>query len=227
MPARRSFRRKRAPKRRARGRKSRGRRSPFNSSWYHAKCHTSFAIEHNNNYPQGSDTSCARFVVKWNDPSNQDVNNPQVALLRNTREWVRLSTQFREFTVRGVKIEYKGHNAVGGDREYRATHVWSDPDIFVPPTAPGDDGAQFWDISRFIQKPDYKEMTHNRSFTKYIGVEKFQRKRGLNHTQRTLSQAATPHCTSFQLNSLGFANGHDMGRLLVTWFVIFKQPAFN
>ncbi|AFH89037.2 putative structural protein [Labidocera aestiva circovirus] len=227
MPARRSFRRRKsAPKRRARGRKARARRSPFNSSWYHAKCQVTFPIEHNNNYAQGSDTTCARFVVKWNDSSNDDMATPQVAVLRNSRQWQALAAQFREYTVRGVKIEYKGHNAVGGDKEYRASHVWSDPDVYVAPTEAGNDGAYFWDINRFIQKPDYKEMSHNRSFTKYIGVEKFHRRRGLNHTHRTLAQISTPHCTSFQLNSRGFDNGHDMGRVTVTWFVIFKQPAF-
>lgn len=180
-------------------------------------------VEHQSNLA-GTDSSTARFVVKWDDTTQVSSDEAYTLTLMRTREYRAYRNVYREVTVVGCKIHYEGYKVLGGEKEYRTARSWSNTSEYYGATAIGDGAAAFWDTNKARQLPDYKEYKGNPNFTKYIGVQKFHKKRGLQTVKTTASLLPTFHCSAFELNTVGFADGHDMGRVTVTWYVIFKQP---
>lgn len=131
-----------------------------------------------------------------------------------------------EFT--GCKIKYEGYKVLGGEREYRTARIWSNPTECHLPSSTSGLAALFWDHELIKQMPDYKEYKGNPIINKYIGVSKYYRKRSMPFDQLLTSTEPSPKaCTAFELNSDGFSAGHDMGRVKITWYCIFKQPKLD
>lgn len=214
--------RRRAPMQKRKAKKL----SPYASTWHHAKCTMAIPVEHMSNLA-GTDPTAARFVVKWDDTTEANSDTPYTLTLMRTREYRAYRGVYREVTVVGCKIHYEGYKAIGGDKEYRTARAWSNTSLFQGPTEVGPVAAAFWDTEKARQTPDYREYKGNPNFTKYIGVQKFHKKRGLPMIKQTSSNIPTSHCTAFELNTVGFPDDHDMGRVTVTWYVIFKQPHLN
>lgn len=201
-------------------------RSPYNSTWNYMKCTYEKAIEHRV-HTVGTDPTAARFVVKWGDVTLDDGYSDQSFIPRMSKEYNAMRGLYRIVEFTGVKIQWEGYTAVGGEREYRTARIWSNPNECYLPEATSGPAALFWDHDRMRQFPDYKEYKGNPNISKYVGVSKYYRKRSMPYDQ-DLSSTVTPKaCTAFELNSKGFAAGHDMGRVRITWYCIFKQPKLD
>jgi len=132
----------------------------------------SFPIEHLSNLA-GTDSTAARFVVKWDDTTETNSNDAYTLTLMRTREYRAYRGIYREVSVVGCKIHYEGYKALGGDKEYRTGRVWSNTNAYHGAADVGATAAAFWDTDKARQLPDYKEHKGNPNFTKYIGVQKF------------------------------------------------------
>ena len=103
--------------------------SPYASTWKHTKCTMTLPVEHLSNLA-GTDATAARFVVKWDDTSETNSNNPYTLTMMRTREYRAYRQVYREVTVVGCKIHYEGYKAIGGDKEYRTARAWSNTSVY-------------------------------------------------------------------------------------------------
>lgn len=195
--------------------------SKFGSTWHYQKCHVSFPVEHRT-YASGTDITSTRWVVKWDDITDTSATDKYVACLWKSREFRALKSNYREISVQGVKMIWRPYFHAGGDAEMRAAKIFSNVDDFKKPTTNA--GSDYWNADKMYQKPDYKEMKGTQTVKKYVNVRKFHEKRNAPINQRITNLAPTVHSTAFSLNSNGIAANHDMGRLTVEYYVIFKQP---